>query len=161
LSNDHLLADLRRSTEGHAWHGPSVLDALADVSAADAGRRPVPGAHTIYELAHHLAAWMGEAASRLHGNPPGMPADGDFPPSSAPVDEAAWADVLALLGRRHAELIDAVAGFDATRMDDPIDPKKSRDDSGPVTYRALVSGVAQHNAYHAGQVMLLRKALAP
>ncbi len=161
MPSDHLLADLRRSIEGHAWHGPSVLDAVANLSAAEAGRRPVPGAHTMYELAHHIAAWMGEAASRLQGNPPGMPADGDFPVPTVAVDEAAWADVLALLGRRHAQLIDAVAGFDPTRLDDPVDPKKSRDDGGPVTYRALVSGVAQHNAYHAGQLMLLRKALTP
>lgn len=158
--HDHLLADLRRSYEGNAWHGPSVLDATSDVPAADAGQRPVAGAHTIYELAHHIAAWMGEAASRLQGNPPGTPADGDFPEASVQVDDAAWADVQALMGRRHAELMDAVAGFDPARLDDAVNPENSPDASGPVTYRALVSGVAQHNSYHAGQVMLLRKALA-
>lgn len=145
--------------EGHAWHGPSVLEALDGLTVADAAARPVPGAHTIYELVHHIAAWIGEARSRLAGNAPGMPADGDFPDPATKVDEAAWTELRARLARRHAELMEAVARFDDTRLDEPVDPKNRGDTSGPVTYRALLSGVAQHNAYHAGQVLLLRKAL--
>lgn len=157
---DPLLADLRRIYEGNAWHGPAVLDAIRDVSAEQAAARPVAGAHSIYELTHHIAAWIGETASRLQGNAPGMPADGDFPPQAALVDAAAWADVCARLDRRQAELLEAVAGFDAGRLDEAVNPGNKGDVSGPVSYRALLSGLAQHSAYHAGQIVLLRKALA-
>ncbi len=155
-----LLADLRRIYEGNAWHGPAVLDAIRDVSAEQAAARPVPGAHSIYELTHHIAAWLGETASRLQGNPPGMPADGDFPPQAAMVDATAWADVCARLDRRQAELLEAVAAFDAGRLDDAVNPENKGDVSGPVSYRALLSGLAQHSAYHAGQIVILRKALS-
>jgi uncharacterized damage-inducible protein DinB len=156
---DPLLADLRRIYEGNAWHGPSVLDAIRGVTAMQAGARPVPNAHSIYELTHHIAAWMGETTSRLQGKPPDNPADGDFPPRTA-VDEAAWADVRARLERRQAELLEAIARFEPGRLDEAVDPRNRKDTSGPVSYRALLSGLAQHSAYHAGQIMVLRKALA-
>ncbi len=153
-----LLADLRRIYEGNAWHGPSVLEAIRDVTAAQAAARPVQDGHSIYELTHHIAAWIGETTSRLQGNPPGNPADGDFPPRTTKVDNAAWADVRTRLERRQAELLEAVAGFDPGRLDEAVDPKNRKDTSGPVSFRALLSGVAQHSAYHAGQIGLLKKA---
>ena len=157
--NDHLAADLRRIYEGNAWHGPAILDAIRDVTAKQAATRPIAEAHSIYELTHHIAAWIGEVTSRLQGNPPGMPEDGDFPPRSTQVDDAAWSDLCAHLERRQAELMETVAGFDEARVDDAVDPKQKKDSAGPVTYRALLSGLAQHSAYHAGQIMILRKAL--
>ena len=157
---DPLLADLRRIYEGNAWHGPAVRDALQGVTVEQAAARPVADAHSIYELTHHIGAWIGETTSRLQGNPPGNPADGDFPPRSTNVDDAAWADVLARLERRQAELLETVSGFDASRLDDAVDPKNRKDSDGPVTFRALLSGLAQHSAYHAGQIVLLKKALS-
>lgn len=155
----NLLADLRRIYEGNAWHGPSVLETIRGVTALQAAARPVPGAHSIYELTHHIAAWMGETTARLQGRPPGNPADGDFPPRTT-VDDAAWADVCARIERRQAELLEALAGFDPARLDEAVDPRNRKDTSGSVSYRALLSGLAQHSAYHAGQIMVLRKALA-
>src|SRR5688500_12594885 len=114
---DPLLADLRRIYEGNAWHGPSVLEALQDVTARQAAARPVPEAHSIYELTHHIAAWIGETTSRLQGNPPGSPADGDFPPRATVVDDAGWSDARARLERRQAELLETVSVFDASRLD--------------------------------------------
>jgi uncharacterized damage-inducible protein DinB len=154
---DPLLSDLRRIYEGNAWHGPALLDAIKDVTAGQAGARPIPNAHSIYELTHHIGAWIGEVTSRLQGNPPGMPADGDFPQVSV-VDAASWTDVCARLERRQAELLETVASFDSARLDDPVNPG-DRGKDGPVSYRALLSGLAQHSAYHAGQIMILRKAL--
>ena len=157
---DPLLADLRRIYEGNAWHGPSVLEAIGDVTAKQAAARPVRDAHSIYELTHHIAAWIGETTSRLQGNPPGSPADGDFPPRPSDVDDAAWSDVRYRLERRQAELLETVSVFDAARLDEAVDPKNRKDVDGPVTFRALLSGLAQHSAYHAGQIVLLKRALA-
>jgi uncharacterized damage-inducible protein DinB len=157
--HDPILGDLRRIYEGNAWHGPAVLDAIRDVTAAQAAARPIADGHTIYELTHHIAAWIGETASRLQGNPPGMPADGDFPSRTITVDNDLWTDVRTRLERRQAELLEAVAGFDAGRLDEPVDPRNKRGPDDPVTFRALLSGIAQHSAYHAGQIVLLRKAL--
>ena len=68
------------------------------MTAAQASARPIPNGHSIYELTHHIGAWMGEVTSRLQGNKPGMPAEGDFPHASKKVDDNAWADL-----RKHLE----------------------------------------------------------
>src|SRR5512138_2123869 len=136
--HDPILGDLRRIYEGNAWHGPAVLDAIRDVTAAQAAARPIADGHTIYELTHHIAAWIGETASRLQGNPPGMPADGDFPSRTITVDNDLWTDVRTRLERRQAELLEAVAGFDASRLDEPVDPRNKRGPDDPVTFRALL-----------------------
>jgi hypothetical protein len=48
---------LRRAFEGHAWHGPAVRELLADVTAAKAAGRPLPSAHSIWEIVLHMATW--------------------------------------------------------------------------------------------------------
>lgn len=153
------LGEIRRMYEGNAWHGPAVLDVLEGITATQAAARPLPNAHSIFELTHHLAAWIGEATARIQGQPAGDPADGDFPLVGNLIDEAAWDAVRARLARRHAAFLDVVAAFDPARLDDPVDPSTSPDRSRPRTFSALIHGVVQHNAYHAGQIMLLRKAI--
>ena len=52
------LADqIRRAFEGNAWHGDSLLEILADVSAKTAATHPIKNAHSIWELLLHIAAW--------------------------------------------------------------------------------------------------------
>jgi uncharacterized damage-inducible protein DinB len=149
--------DIRRMFAGHAWHGPSVKEAVADVTAGMAIAPSLPGAHTIFELTHHLAAWVGETTRRLRGGAPGEPADGDFPPKETTVDDATWSALLARLEARHEELIAAVLAFDASRLDTVVgdaDPEGTG-----TTYRTMLHGLISHDAYHAGQIVLLRKAL--
>ena len=70
---------LRRSFDGHSWHGPSLADVLDGVDARAALAHPVAGAHSIWELTHHLMAWTREVTRRLEGQPAGMPREGDWP----------------------------------------------------------------------------------
>jgi uncharacterized damage-inducible protein DinB len=134
------------------------MEALSGLSAEQAAARPVPRAHSMYELAHHIAAWMGEAHSRLTGSPAKDPAEGDFPPKDTMVDEARWRSVLDRLAKVQADLLAAASAFEPSRLDDRLEPSLPGA-SGRVTAYVLLQGIAQHNAYHAGQIMLLRRAL--
>ena len=144
--------------EGEAWHGPSVMDALRGITADQARLRPVPNAHSIYELTHHMAAWIGEARSRLLGSRAKEPSEGDFPRKTATVDEASWRAVRDRLAAAHTALLDDLSRFDAGRLDERLDPSLP-DAGGRVTSYILLQGVAQHNAYHAGQILVLRRAM--
>ena len=53
---EELVETLRRSFDGDAWHGPAVRDVLNGVDARTAMRSPPEGAHSIWELALHIAA---------------------------------------------------------------------------------------------------------
>ena len=41
---------LKRAFEGTAWHGPSVSEVLAGVTAEQAAAHPIAGAHSIWEI---------------------------------------------------------------------------------------------------------------
>ena len=150
---------LHRMYHGDAWHGPSLSEALREVTAAQAAARPLAGGHTIYELTHHVAAWMGEVHDRLRGKAPGNPEDSDFPPPDERVDDAAWRRVGQRLAARHKALMEGLTTFDPKRLDDPVDPTKGRETGTGGTFYALLHGLVQHNAYHAGQMMLLRRGM--
>jgi hypothetical protein len=52
-----ILADqIRRAFWGESWHGPSVREVLAGVSAEDAAAHPIAGAHSIWEIVLHLTS---------------------------------------------------------------------------------------------------------
>jgi len=59
----------RRAFDGNAWHGPSVMALLEGVTAAQAAARPIPSAHSIWQLVSHIAAWERACLRRLNGDP--------------------------------------------------------------------------------------------
>jgi hypothetical protein len=160
--NDKALSPLRdeiaRSVSGAAWHGPALLEAVARLSADEAARRRIPQAHSGWEIALHAGAWMEEVASRLRGNAPGDPARGDWPPVGQ-ATAAAWTAVHAGIVSAHADLDEAMAAFPPGRLDEIVGGPAHDAPSGTgVTFAAMLHGVAQHNAYHAGQIVLLARA---
>ena len=68
---------------------PGVLDEMR-IAAEQAAARPLPTAHTIWELVHHISAWQRIALQRIKGEakPEVLPED-NFPPV-ADASEAAW-----------------------------------------------------------------------
>lgn len=154
-----LAGEVRRIFEGDAWHGPSVREALSGVTAADAAKRPVPGAHSIFELTHHIAAWTGEVTRRLRGGRPSGPEDGDFPEKRTKVDEAKWEATREELEARNSELVAAILHFDPARLDEVVGGAGEGPAESRATYRTMLHGVVSHDAYHAGQIVILRKAL--
>ena len=65
---ERILDQLKRAYEGDAWHGPSVREALAGVTAQQAHARPLTNAHSIWELVHHIAVWENVGRRRLEGD---------------------------------------------------------------------------------------------
>ena len=62
-----IAAELRRAANGPAWHGPALLEALADVTPSQAAARPLPAAHSIWEIALHAATWLDILHERTDG----------------------------------------------------------------------------------------------
>jgi hypothetical protein len=137
---------LHRAFFGGAWHGPSLKETLAGVTAEAAAARPISSAHTIWELACHIAAWIDEAAATVHGKAyESLKGDRYWPPvtDTAP---AAWEKTLDALERSENSLEEAVRAFPPEKLGD-----------GDRSYYYLLHGIAQHNLYHAGQMALLKK----
>lgn len=152
---DRIRDQFRRAFDGDAWHGPSVMVLLNGVTAEQAAARPIPGAHTIWELTQHIRAWEGACLRRLNGDPAQLPDSEDW---SGVNDhsEAAWAKTKQMLVDTHNKLLEALASIDDSRLDQPIMNHPEIPFSS--TYVTLHGGV-QHDLYHAGQIAILKKAL--
>jgi uncharacterized damage-inducible protein DinB len=140
----------RKMFDGGAWHGPSVLDVLADVDANLATSHPIPGAHTIWELVMHLIACQEVLLRRINGELAGQKPE-EFWPAAPHASASAWAETVESLKRHDAALRQEIAAFPDERLDDLLTA------GGSSAYNNF-HGYAQHNAYHAGQIALLKKA---
>ena len=153
MSHTSLLSDqLRRAFEGEAWHGDSVLELLNGVAAAQAAAKPIPNAHSIWELLLHIAAWDGAVLRRTQGVAVTLSDEENFP-SIKDTSEAAWNRDLDAVKHTHDELVKAVATFPDSRLQEQV-PGKTE---SYYSFYYMFSGIVQHELYHAGQIALLKK----
>jgi uncharacterized damage-inducible protein DinB len=154
-----LLHQFRQTHAGDPWYGPARTTLLDGVSAGDAAKHPIPGGHSIWELVLHMTSWTNEVRRRMAGANAQTPVEGDWPVVTSK-SESAWADARATLDRAHQALANDIAELsDAAlvrRVGDQRDPALG---SG-VSVGGLLVGIAQHDAYHNGQLALLRRALS-
>src|SRR6266542_1921121 len=108
------IEELRRIQEGEAWHGPALSELLSDVTTEQALAKPVPGAHSIWELVLHIIGWGNVFSRRLQGQPLTGPPEGDFPQIPDRRKEA-WNETVQRLPPRHAEIVKTVASLNRSR----------------------------------------------
>jgi hypothetical protein len=106
----------------------------------------------------HMTGWTREVARRLEGGEPSQPAEGDWP-SIGRVSEPGWTQAREALGEAHAALAAAVARFPEARWSEPVGGAHDAALGTGVSHAAMLTGLLQHDAYHGGQIGLLRKAL--
>jgi uncharacterized damage-inducible protein DinB len=135
-----------------SWHGTNLRGSIRGVTPKQAAWRPGANRHNIWELVVHAAYWKYAAWRRLTGSKRGSFAlDGsNWMTRPDEVSVKAWKADVRLLADAHRTLRDAVAALR------PVDlarkPKGSK-----VTTLALVTGVAAHDLYHAGQIQLIKR----
>jgi DinB superfamily len=150
-----LLALLEEAYAGPAWHGPSLRGSLRGVTHREAGWRPAPSRHNIWELVVHAAYWKYAVRRRLLGEKRGgFAGQGsnwlERRPGTDPKSAKAWRRDLALLARTHGELCEAVSQLTDAELERPS--RGSSQKPG-----RMIAGIALHDVYHAGQIQLLKR----
>lgn len=138
---------LRRMYHGPAWHGPALKELLEGVTQQQAAARPLPNAHSIWELVLHITTWIRVARERLRATHNIDPT----PDEDWPAPSGAWGDALAALESECSDFEGAIRFFALDRLGQPAPCTE------PQTFYILMHGAIQHIAYHAGQIALLRK----
>jgi hypothetical protein len=131
---------------------------LDDVTAPEAAARPIRDAHSIWEIVLHLTGWAGEVARRCRDGEPGEPAEGDWPSVPPATSGAAWDASRAALLAAHDRLARALDAFPEDSLDRPVGNSRDPAAGTGTSHYVMLHGVAQHAAYHAGQIALLKKA---
>lgn len=146
-----ILEDFRRAWSGDAFHGPAVRDILDGIPADAAFARPVAGAHSIAEIALHIATWEDIIRRRLAGEViDAVPDDQDWLAAGSPAP-GAWDAIRRKVAGAHTALEKAVEALPDTRLGDAV-PAREYD------VRYMLQGILQHSLYHAGQISLLKRA---
>ncbi len=140
-----LFTDLQK---GECWIGLNLQDALSGVNATTASYKRTENGNAIWQLVNHLIYWRKTVMIRLSGkNERPEMTDFYFPENRT---EALWHETIVEFEKVSDTFIHAVKAFDETKLDQPS-PKKEQ------TYYQLLMGCLQHDAYHMGQIVLLKK----
>lgn len=149
---EQIADQLQRAFDGAAWHGDAMLQILRNITPEQAACRPLPQAHTIWELVRHIAAWEDVLLKSLRGEPYVMlHGDDDWPPVGD-ASAAAWMAEIERLKTITTQLIEAMRSFPESRLHETIPGQN-------FTFYVALHGVVQHNLYHAGQIAILKKAI--
>ena len=153
-----IIDTLRKAYSGDPWYGPSTESLIAGLSVSDAASHPIEGGHSIWEVVLHMIAWQNEVVRRLRGSEPAWPEEGDWS-EITDMGGASWEKAKALLASSTSGLEEQLASS-AIDYEVLVGTARSRQMATGVTTGEMVLGVLQHNAYHTGQIALLKRAIA-
>jgi len=146
---EHLL-DLLTARQAHC----TFEDAVAQMPSARRGERPEALPYSVWELVEHLRRAQHDIL--VYCRDPGyeMPdwPDDFWPDASAPPSDEAWAESLRQVEDDRAAVCDFV-------RDETLDLYDTVPSSDEHTYLREVMLVADHTAYHVGQIVTMRRQL--
>jgi len=149
-----LLRLLDEAFDHRSWHGTNLRGSIRGLTAEAASWRPRPGRHNIWETVVHAAYWKYAVRRRLVGEKRGsFPLTGSnwfARPLDGTAPGAQWRRDVQLLAEMHQALRQTVAEL-------PEKTWRGRSGRGPFDNLSLVTGIAAHDLYHAGQIQLLKR----
>lgn len=154
---DILLRMLDEAFVRKSWHGTNLRGSIRGLSVREVSWRPHPQRHNIWEIVVHAAYWKYTVRRRLLDEKRGgFPLKGSnwFTRPVAGADgEEQWRADVALLTSTHVSLRAAVAKLTLPDLSKAAD-------GGTTRVLSLVTGIAAHDLYHAGQIQLLKRLYA-
>ena len=142
---ESVLKLLRRTFEKGAWHGPSVMEVLGDVTQEVAMHR-LRDSHSIIELVAHMTTWRIFVINKLRGEHYEVDDARNFPKATD------WIMVFRELLHSQEELIAAIEKSDEERWADLVPHPDLK-----YTFLTLLHGIIHHDLYHIGQISLIKK----
>jgi uncharacterized damage-inducible protein DinB len=105
-----------------------------------------------------MFSWTKEVRGRLGGAAPALPLEGDWP-AIADRSEAAWSRAKDALAAAHAALVSDAERLTPQDLTRHVGEQRDAPLGAGVNHARMLVGLAQHDAYHIGQVALVRRML--
>ena len=147
-----LLEGLDRAFGPPSWHGPTLGDAIRDLTEDAASWRPAPEAHNAWELIVHADYWTYRVHQHVADGAPSTFSEPGANFFERPANGAELATDIQNLRERHAALRNDASALGPHRLDAPA--------YSTYTLADVLAGIAAHHVYHAGQIQLLRRLYA-
>ncbi len=134
---------------GNSWSDVCVRDIVKDIQYDEAITISAASPNTIAALLYHIMFYNKAICQRLRGEEPQIgEANGfDLPPLKS---ESDWKQLVSDAMEAAEKLADAIRNFPQEKL---FDEKPE----GKGTYYKKFHGVIEHNYYHLGQIMILKK----
>jgi uncharacterized damage-inducible protein DinB len=144
METTNIAALLEKTFRGPAWHGPSVLDALENITPEMTSSK-IADSHSIIELVAHMTTWRNFVTKRLTGDATYEVSNAEnFPPVTD------WKNTLENLKKSQATLLAAIKAFPESKLFTTVPTRK-------YDFYTMLHGIVQHDIYHTGQIILLKK----
>jgi len=138
--------------DGEPWYGTSLCKLLEGMTAERAAAHPIPGAHSIWEEVLHAITWRSVAIRLLSGETVApVTFEENWPKVPESPSATAWQESLDELARTQGHLEAAIVAVTDERLPEKAPKNK-------FSLYVLAHGIIQHDAYHAGQIALLKNA---
>jgi hypothetical protein len=146
-----LLTTIDQAYDKRSWHGTNLRGSIRGVTPDLAAWRPARARHNIWELVVHAAYWKYTIVRRLTGQKRGsFPLAGsNFFPRPVGRTERAWKADVQLLDGIHRQLRATIAALPESAL--TVEPGRK------TTNVWLITGIAAHDLYHAGQIQLIKR----
>ena len=152
MSESKRISNLYQSIyDGEPWLEVTLAHTLKDITAEQAYRKINPNLNTIWEIVNHLIQWRRNILSRMQGETITTPDHNYFVPVVDPT-ELAWQQSLQTLAKTQESWNAFLANFD------DADFTKIYANNNH-TYYEHIHGIIQHDVYHLGQIVILKKLL--
>lgn len=149
-----LLRMVDEAFDHKSWHGTNLRGAIRGLTLSEAAWRPKARRHNIWEIVVHAAYWKYTVRRRLLGEKRGsFPLNGSNwfeRPTVGAAPGALWKSDVDLLVAMHEGLREAVVPL-------TVGDLAQVPAGGTVTTLSLLTGIAAHDLYHAGQIQLLKR----
>jgi DinB family protein len=134
---------------GTPWIDANISSTLKEFTWRDAASRVRPGMNSTWEIVNHLISWRETALKRLTGQAVEIPADNFFRPVTG-MSPASWKETQKRFAASHAGWKRYFKKLSAVDLNKNYSAKN-------FTRYELILGILQHDAYHLGQIRLLRR----
>jgi len=134
---------------GHPWIDVTLVDVLQNTPAANAQKRVLENCNTIWEIVRHVISWRQNVLQRVQGKVLQTPANNYIEPVQN-TSEKAWADTLKELENTQTQWLAFLQQMETGQLENTYPVNN-------MTYYEHIQGIIQHDSYHLGQIVLLKK----
>ena len=151
MLKEHLAEKFTACYDKNTWF-VALNNTLEGVTANEALWKPERSDNSIWETVSHLNYYNFAYVERFKGIDYQYPADdNDATFTAGEATAEAWNAETARLDAILTEFRDLIANAEETKFDEPVS------ETNKASWATLISNINAHNAYHAGQILLLRK----
>jgi uncharacterized damage-inducible protein DinB len=134
---------------GNPWIDVSIIGTLNDITAEQAAKKIAPNFNSIWEIVNHLINWRLNVLKRVNGEIIETPPNNYIVPIKE-ISDSAWKETLNRLEDSQKKWIIYLKNFDEKNFQKIYLQNN-------LSYYEHIHGIIQHDAYHLGQIVLLKK----